>query len=96
MFTGVQTLHSLNQIRFENNKKERAIAGLLYSTARVAAGLTQAQAGALVDTSRSWWCKCEGYKKMYHVKELVTLRELSGLTWGEFGAIIDEACKVAE
>ena len=90
---GCCNLYSLGALRFENAKQERAVAGLLYSTARAAAGLTQAQAGALVDTDRTWWSRAEGYKKRYHVKELVTLRQLSGLTWEEFGAIIDEACK---
>lgn len=78
---------------FPTRAQERACAGLPYIIARTTAGLTQGQAATMTNTERTTWCRNEAYRKRYHVRELAALRKLSGLTWDEFGAILDEAAK---
>lgn len=81
---------------FEDIKQERHTAGLLYVVSRTAAGLTQRQAADILDVQRPAWSKFESTKKRYHLRELVELRRLSGLTWDQWGAILDEAAKPKE
>lgn len=85
-----------SELTFPSQAQARISAGLPYTLARVHAGLTQAQAAALINSHRTWWSKCEGYRKRYNIRELSVLRRMSGLTWEQWGAIIDEACKPLE
>jgi len=72
------------------------VRGLPFLTARTCAGLTQLQAAAMVGVDQPRWSRFETQKNVYTIRELAVLRDMSGLTWDQYGAILDEAAKPKE
>lgn len=56
----------------------------LYRRIRYTMGLTQRRAAALFGMSHHAWCYRERVKRMYHLAEILALREVSGMSDRDF------------
>lgn len=64
----------------------------LYFAVRKARGITKGAIAAEVGVSYGAWRYRERMKEQYRLPEVLALKELSGLDWKEFGALIESCC----
>jgi len=64
----------------------------LYCQVRRAKKLGRYDMAKLVGISYSAWRYREKMKEQYRIGEIVALKEISGLTWEEFGQLMIDCC----